>query len=344
MVDARGPLAIAYADPGSPIAARVLSLDVTETVDAAWIRERVRRAAAVRATDPLLAACDAFRIVHGENDATPGLVIDLYAGTAVVVFDGAGAQVLWGAHIDAIVDGCAAGGVHIDRVCLKGGEVVRGEALEGPILIEENAARFEVDVARGQKTGFFLDQRRNRLAVRELCAGARVLNLFSYTGGFSIHAALGGARRVTSVDVAGAAMEAAGRNIAHSRLDPSCHDLVVDDAFRFLDRAAAQGRRFDVVIVDPPSFAPNAKSKAAALGAYRKLNALAIEVVDSGGLLVSCSCSSHVTDQDLIDVVGAAARTRPIRITAVMGAASDHPVRPGFPEGRYLTCLLVAVT
>jgi 23S rRNA (cytosine1962-C5)-methyltransferase len=346
VADRRGALAIAYADPGSPIAARVLSLDVSSEIDDGWIADCVRRAAAVRAADPLLAATDAFRVVHGENDMAPGLVVDVYAGTAVVVFDGKGAESFWLPHLDAIIEGCKRGGVHMDRVCRKGGEVLRGPPLDSTLLVEENDARFEVDLARGQKTGLFLDQRRNRLAVREISAGARVLNLFSYTGGFSIHAALGGAQRVTSVDVAAGAIEAAGRNVAHSGLDVSCHELVAEDAFAFLDRAAARGRRFDVVIVDPPSFAPSAKAKASALGAYRKLNAQALEVVDAGGTLVSCSCSSHVTDQDLIDAVGAAAATarRDVRITAVMGPASDHPVRPCFPEGRYLTCLIVAVS
>lgn len=346
LADREGSLATAFADPGSPIAARVLSLDTDADIDAAWISERVRQAAAARATDPLLSATDAFRVVHGENDGMPGLVVDVYAGTAVVVYDGRGAEALWSPHVRAIVDGCARGGVAVGRVCLKGGEVVRGAPLDSVLVVDENGARFEVDVVRGQKTGLFLDQRRNRIAVRDLSAGARVLNLFSYTGGFSIFAALGGAARVTSVDVSAGAIEAAGRNVDLSGLDRAGHELVAEDAFAFLGRVAARGRRFDLVIVDPPSFAPSARARPSALGAYRKLNARALDVVEPGGTLVSCSCSSHVTDQDLIDAVGAAAATarRPIRITAVAGAASDHPVRPGFPEGRYLTCLTVSVT
>ncbi|MCA9674319.1 MAG: class I SAM-dependent rRNA methyltransferase, partial [Myxococcales bacterium] len=219
-----------------------------------------------------------------------------------------------------------------------------GAVPDGVIEIHEGAARFEVDVRAGQKTGFFLDQRPNRALVAAHAAGATVLNLFAYTGGFSVHAALGGAQRVTSVDLSAPAVAAIGRNLARSGVDPAGHEQVAIDAFAFLEQAAAQGRRWDVVIVDPPSFAPSEQARAKALRAYARLNELALAVVEPQGLLASASCSSHVSEADLLAVLAqASARSgRPLRLRFIGGAGSDHPVLPGFPEGRYLSFLLAA--
>ncbi len=197
----------------------------------------------------------------------------------------------------------------------------------------------------GQKTGLFLDQRDNRAYVGHLARGRDVLNLFGYTGGFSIHAGLGGARRVVTVDSAPAAIAAAGRNLVRSGLDPSRHELLVDDAFDYLARAAAGGRRFDLVVCDPPSFAPRAEALPAARGAYRRLNALALAAVAPGGLLLTASCSSHFGRDDLAGAVAEAAADagRSVLVRAVRGAAGDHPVLPAFPEGDYLVLLDCAV-
>lgn len=201
-------LAVGFADPGAPIAVRVLSRDPAEPAGDAWAAERAYQAALCRASDPLLAGASGFRVIHGENDFMPGLVMDLYDDTAVVVFDGAAAAVFWEPLMDAVAAGIARAGLAVARYWLrpvKGsdeeGRVLRGDEPPETIVIQEDGAHFEVDVRRGQKTGFFLDQRPNRRLVRDMAAGAAVLNLFSYTGGFSVQAALGGARRVTSVDV-----------------------------------------------------------------------------------------------------------------------------------------------
>ena len=176
--------------------------------------------------------------------------------------------------------------------------------------------------------------------IRRHAAGATVLNVFSYTGGFSLHALLGGAARVTSVDLAAPAMRGLERNLALSELAGAAHEAVVADAFEFFTRAAAQDRRWDLVIVDPPSFAPSERARPAALAAYRKLAAAALEVVEPGGRFALASCSSHVTELDLLEATAGLAE---LRARAITGAASDHPVLPAFPEGRYLKFLLFDV-
>jgi len=349
IADAEGDVALAFADPDSPIRARVLA-DPGTALDAAWVRGRAEAAAARRTRDPLLAGCTGRRLVHGEADACPGLVIDLYDTTAVVVFDGPAAAVFWRPRLPDVLVGLERGGAVIAHAWLRGerrrtaglasggsaGEAVRG-APPAELVISEDEARFAVDVRAGQKTGFFLDQRDNRRAIRRHAAGHTVLNLFAYTGGFSIHAALGGASRVTSVDIAPPAIAGLEHNVALSGLPTDAHERIATDAFDFLARAAKQGRRWDLVIADPPSFAPSERAKPAALAAYRKLAAAALAVTEPAGRFALASCSSHVTEADLLDQVAGLA---PLRLRAVAGAASDHPVLPAFPEGRYLKFLL----
>jgi 23S rRNA (cytosine1962-C5)-methyltransferase len=346
VADAEGEIALAFADPGSPIRARILAPPGSR-LDPAWARDRAEAAAARRIRDPLLAGCTGRRLIHGEADACPGLVVDLYDTTAVVVFDGPAAAGFWRPRLGDVLAGLERGGAMIAHAWLRGerrrtagvssaGEAVRGEP-PGELVIVEDEARFAVDVRAGQKTGFFLDQRDNRRTIRRHAAVETVLNLFAYTGGFSLHAALGGAARVTSVDIAPPAIAGLEHNLALSGLPAAAHERVATDAFDFLARAAKQHRRWDLVIADPPSFAPSERAKPAALAAYRKLAAAALAVTEPTGRFALASCSSHVTEADLLDVVAGLA---PLRLRAVAGAASDHPVLPAFPEGRYLKFLL----
>ncbi|HUS29877.1 MAG TPA: class I SAM-dependent rRNA methyltransferase [Kofleriaceae bacterium] len=346
LVDEKGPLATAIADPSSPLAARVLDLDPAATCDGAWARRRCEEAAARRSRDPLLVGCTGRRLVHGEADGCPGLVVDAYTDTAVIVFDGPGVAEFWRARMADVLAGLERGGAMIEHVWLRGqrGERMHGEALRGDppdeIVINEDDARFGVDVRSGQKTGFFLDQRDNRRTIRKHAAGATVLNVFSYTGGFSIHAALGGATKVTSVDIAHPAIAAIERNVALSGLDIAAHERVAVDAFDFFERAAKQGRTWDLVIVDPPSFAPNERSKTAALRAYERLATAALAVTSQGGRFALASCSSHITEGDLLGVVANITTIGPtLRLRTAAGAGSDHPVLPAFSEGRYLKFL-----
>ncbi len=346
--DRRGPVCAGFIDPASPIRVRVLDLAPDAVIDDAWLRRRARDAAAHRISDPRLAGANAMRLVHGENDGLPGLVIDVYAGVAVVVFDGGAASEFWSPRLGAVLAGIGEAGVTIDRQVLRGSAGRRGERDAAPsdvVSIREHSARFEVDVARGQKTGFFLDQRDNRRLVGELAAGAEVLNLFGYTGGFSVHAGLGGAARVCTVDLAAPAIAAARTNWALNDLDPSIHEAVAADAFEFSEAAADAGRRWDVVICDPPSFAPSERARPQALRAYRRINALALALVAPKGRFFTASCSSHISEADLLAVVGdAAARARRrVRVVEARGADRDHPILPAFPEGRYLSALLCAV-
>ncbi len=350
VVDDRGPVATAFVDPRGPIRARVLDLDPAAVIDDAWVHARAATAAGHRRLPPELAETDALRVVHGENDGLPGLTVDVYAGIAVVVFDGGAAAAFWEPRLPAVLAGLVAGGLTIAATWIRG---VRGErgagraadrgagAVPALVTIREGTARFDVDVRHGQKTGFFLDQRANRARVAELASGARVLNLFAYTGGFSVRAGLAGAEHVTSVDLAAPAVAASVQHWRDNGLPAGRHDGVTEDAFGFLERAAASGRRWDVVVVDPPSFAPSEAALTQALPAYHRLNRLAHAVTARGGLLVSASCSSHVTETHLRAVLANVGPPgRPVRVIEARGAAADHPTRPGFPEGRYLKLLL----
>lgn len=304
----------------------------------------------MRSSDAQLSGTNAYRLFHGENDFLPGLVVDMYDGTAVASFDGAAAHALWTKHLGALLEGCGDAGVRVDRVWARPlrktggtGSLLFGDDPATSIPIDEHGARFEVDVRRGQKTGFFLDQRENRRLVGRLSGGANVLNLFGYTGGFSVHAVLGGAKKVTTVDSAGPAIESARRNFEINGLDPTDQIFAAVDVFEYMRGLGSA--RFDIVVCDPPSFAPSKQARGKALRAYRKLNTAAMARVLPGGLLMSASCSSHITSGDMLDVVASAAREckRAARVQQIRGAGSDHPIRPEFPEGQYLKFLVVYV-
>lgn len=346
VVDDDGPIATVLADPTSPLRARVLDLEPDAVIDGAWVQVRTEAAGARRMRDPLLVGCTGRRLVHGEGDGCAGLVIDHYDDTAVIVFDGPAASAFWRPRVPDVLAGLERAGISIAHVWMRGErrERTAGEALRGDppeeIVITEDEAKFAVDVRAGQKTGFFLDQRDNRRSVRRHAAGATVLNVFSYTGGFSVHAALGGAARVTSVDIAGPAIAGIAKNFERSGLAAASHEGVTADAFDFFARSKQRGRTWDLVIVDPPSFAPSEKARPAALAAYRKLAVAALAVTAPGGRFALASCSSHVTEGDLLDL---ASGLGPLRLRLAGGGGSDHPVLPAFPEGRYLKFLFFDV-
>lgn len=346
-------LAVGLYDPLSPIRVHVLHAGKPVTIDRAWFAARLAAASAARAALPGQGTTG-YRLAHGENDGLPGLVVDRYAGTLVVKLY----TPAWIPHL-ADVLAALAGVLPAERVVLRlsrsvqradeyvyglaDGQVLSGEPLDGPVIFDENRLHFEADPARGQKTGFFLDQRDNRARVETPAAGARVLNAFAYTGGFSLYAARGGARAVTSLDVSAPALAAAERNFALNRALPAVaaarHELMVADAFEALAGMAGAGRAFDLVIVDPPSFAKRAAEVERALAAYARLARLGLAVTCPGGTLVLASCSSRVSAAQFYDTVLAAAAGagRPLRELARTGHALDHPVR--FKEGEYLKCL-----
>lgn len=351
--DRRRFLAIGLYDPISPIRVRVLQHGAPATIDRAWLAERLRQAAALRAG--LAAhATTGYRLAHGENDGLPGLVVDRYEDTLVAKLYTA-AWIPWLADLRAaLAEVCAPrrlilrlsreAGKHTEFLYgLTDGAVLLGGAAETTVLFRENGLLFEADVLRGQKTGFFFDQRDNRARVRELAEGTRVLNVFAYTGAFSLYAAAGGAVEALSLDVSAPALAAAERNFALNRDLPrvaACrHVGLAADAFGALADLRAQRRRFDLVIVDPPALAKQAGEIARAVQSYRRLTQLALGVLAPGGALVMASCSRPVDAETFFSAVNdAAARAdRPLHELARTGHALDHPVR--FPASAYLKCL-----
>ncbi len=341
VADPGGPLGVGYVDPDAPIRVRLLDLDAGARIDRSWVQARAQRAAVLRSTHPRLCARNALRVIHGEADGMPGLVIDAYAGTGLVRWDGQGARALWRPHIDAVFAGISAGGVLLERLFDREEGVLIGDEPPKEILIDEAGARFAVDVRGGHKTGWFLDQYENRLWVRARAKDKTVLDLFSYAGGFAVHAGLGGARRVTCVDQAKPAAAAARANLERNGLAER-GEVVQEDVFAFLE---GQKRRFELVVCDPPSFAPSERSKKNALEAYERLNRAALSVCAPDGLLFTASCSSHVTADDLRNAVARAAADdgRRLRIIGKGGAGPDHPILPGFPEGDYLSLFCCAL-
>jgi 23S rRNA (cytosine1962-C5)-methyltransferase len=212
------------------------------------------------------------------------------------------------------------------------------------VSIDEGSARFEVDIVRGHKTGWFCDQRENRLAVAGLVQGAHVLDAFCHTGGFSIHAALGGATSVTGIDVSSDAVAAACRHAELNGVSNRCR-FEIGDVFETLRAMERAGRRFDLVILDPPAFARAKPAVARALAGYKDINLLACRLLKPEGVLISCSCSHHVSEAQLCDAIRAAAHDarRTLRVLEIRGQARDHPVLADMPETRYLKCFLLQV-
>jgi 23S rRNA (cytosine1962-C5)-methyltransferase len=328
----RTPLALGYWDARAPIAVRLLSLD-PEVALPSLVSTRLAAALERRVSRLDLRRTNAFRWVHGEADGLPGLHADVYADRVAVRLDGDGARTFYQGLPSRLLEAGRALGLRavVDRDA-RGGEAT------GECEVLEESLRFGVDLGRGQKGGLFLDQRENRVEVGRRAAGATVLNLFGYTGGFSVHAAAGGAASTDTVDLARPALEAARRNFERNDLPVDQNRVHAQDAFAFLERAAQAGQRWDIVVSDPPSFAPRQDAVARALGAYRRLHALAAAVVTSGGLFCPASCSSHVDRRAFLATVheGVRAAGRTFTLETVRGAGFDHPVAAWFPEGDYL--------
>jgi len=350
-------LAVGLYDPRSAIRVRVLQHGQAAPIGDEWFAARLATAVERRAPlrdAPKEARTTGYRLVHGENDGLPGLVVDRYEDTLVLKLYSAA----WLPHLRDVLTALAKvqpaerlvlrlgrGMLEAPEELygLRDGQVLAGPQLDGPVLFWENGLRFEADVVRGQKTGFFFDQRENRARVERLAADQAVLNVFAYTGGFSVYAARGGARRVVSVDSSAPALEAAERNWDHNRTWPGVaaarHEVLAEDAFAALARLGAGRQRFGLVILDPPAFARERAQVAAGLAAYERLTALGLAVLAPGGTLVQASCSSQVDADTFFGAVHRAAREagRPLREIERSGHALDHPIT--FREGAYLKCL-----
>ncbi len=340
-----------YYDPHSAIAVRILTRDPGEAVDAAFWRRRVARA--VRLRRELVRGTTGYRLLHGESDGVPGVVVDRYDRFAVLKLHSAGLTPHRADIVEAVraeAEGLAGvyGRDEIPRDEGSEEERPQGRVLWGAeppplVAVDEHGMRLLVDVRRGQKTGLFLDQRENRRLLRDLARGrGAVLNCFSYTGGFSVAAALGGARRTTSVDVDGEAMALCRENFRENGLDTQAHDFAVEDAFEALARLRREGRAFDLVVCDPPAFAKSRKAVEAAVAGYAALNRAALAVLAPGGLLLTCSCSARVSAEQFFDAVKEAAfkARAELQLVEERRQPPDHPVSPQFKEGRYLKALV----
>ena len=344
-------LARAAYSPKSQIRARVWSFDPGEAVDVAFFRNRVQKALALREGLPAAKHTNALRLINGESDGLPGLVVDRYADVLVAQFLAAGVEHWRDPILDSLteISGCEAIFERSDA------EVRKLEGLEPRVGFargNRNAARcpiieyglnFRVDVEQGQKTGFFLDQRENRQRVRALAAGREVLDGFSYTGGFSIAALSGGAKRVTAIESSAPAVEVAKENLAANPLDASRVEFVQADVFAQLRKLRDGGARFNLIILDPPKFAPTAAQVKKAARAYKDINLWALKLLAPGGMLATFSCSGAVPADLFQSIVAGAALDAggDSKIIERFGAAADHPVALEFPEGEYLKGLLV---
>ena len=341
-------LAFGMYDPVSPLAVRVCALE-RERLDDELILAKLDAALALRQTLFDKTATNGFRLVNGEGDGLPGLTCDLYAQHAVLKLDGDAPAGFW--NVDAVADWLA-GRLSIANVFLKyrsdarsRGRAIRGSIPVEPVQFLENGRHFQANLVHGQKTGFFFDQRDNRARIGALGKGRSVLNLFAYTGGFSVYAGVGGASDVTSVDLAMPAMEEAQRNWQLNGLSPALHRTSATDAFEFLDAARAAKRSWELVIVDPPSFAPADRHVQKALASYQALFVAALHVLASGGIVALSSCSSHVSLPMFFELIEAAvskARRRAV-VLGVYGQPADHPFPLACTELQYLKFIVLQV-
>lgn len=348
-------LARGYLNRASQIQVRLLTWDVNQPVDAAFWRRRLDEAIQRRRQLDMDAATNAYRLVNGENDYLPGLIVDRYADYLVLQAGTLGIDKRKQELAELLLEltGCRGVLERSDTAArrLEGlGEahgLLAGEAPPDQVEIEEAGLHFVVDLAGGQKTGFYLDQRANRRRVAAYCAGARVLNGFSYTGAFAVHALAAGAAHVTNIDSSADVLQLAETNLRRNGFDPDQQtENIAGDIFHILrDWRDAHDHRFDVVILDPPKFAQNKQAVERALRGYKDINMLALGLLKPGGILATFSCSGLVGDDLFQKVIFGAAEDarRDAQILEWLHQDRDHPVALTFPEGEYLKGLICRV-
>jgi 23S rRNA (cytosine1962-C5)-methyltransferase len=352
LLDNRGGREIArgYYDPTSPIAFRVCTTNPAVRINRAWAENQFLAAAALRNSMQFEAQqTNAYRLFNGEGDGLPGLVCDLYADHAVIATDGSGADNFWDAPQIA---GWLNQQLGIKNVLLKSRSAegktitsVFGQAPQRPVEFVENGVDFSADLLHGQKTGFYLDQRDNRQRIRQLAMQKHVLNVFAYTGGFSVYAGLGGALEVTTIDQAEPALKAAKEHWRINGLDPKQHHVEGEDAFEYLKNAANQNLQWDLVILDPPSFAPSEAALPQARQAYTRLIELGAKLTTPGGMLAAASCSSHVDRAAFLQIIeqSISQARRKATLLGIHGQPADHPAPLVMPELSYLKFVLLSL-
>lgn len=340
-------LAQGYFSSYSQIAVRVWSYDEKEEVDVSFFIKRIQDAYVLRQNYLDVKKINAFRVVNGENDFLPGLIVDKYADYLVVQFHTRGIEFWKKQIVQALVEVVSPKGIY-ERSDMKVREIEGAERQSGLlygetpdfIIIKENELKFNVEVKVGQKTGFFLDQRGKRQALSKYVKGKAVLNCFSYTGGFSVYALAAGAKNVTSVDMSEGALTTAKKNVELNKLPLAKCEFIRADVKEYLKHV--QPGAFDVIILDPPAFIKNQKSFERGLIGYRGINEAAMRLLPKNGILVTCSCSSHLTLSDFRSLIARAAarQKRSVQILELFTHDFDHPCLASFPEGDYLKCFI----
>ena len=336
----------------SQINARVWSWREEEKIDSEFFRRRIAGALAARRELKLAGKGSGMRLIHAESEGLPGLVVDRYGDVLVMQIGSAGAERWRNTLADILHELCNPVCIYersdADSRGLEGLEVRNGVlrgTLPQRIEVIEHDLRFTVDVAAGQKTGFYLDQRDNRALTETLAAGRDVLNCFCYTGGFSLYALRGGAKSVLSIDASGDALRIAEGNLARNGLDATRAEWTEADVFQALRKLRDQGRSFDLIILDPPKFAPTAAFAEKAARGYKDINLLGLKLLRPGGLLATYSCSSGISEDLFQKIIAGAALDAGVdaQIIHYLHASADHPVLLSFPEGAYLKGLVLRV-
>jgi 23S rRNA (cytosine1962-C5)-methyltransferase len=336
--------------PTSQIRARIWSWEKDENIDTEFFERKINNSIEKRVSLGLFKQSDAVRLVHGESDGLPGLVADCYGETIVIQVLSAGME-HWKEHAAKIIQSRMQAKRVVERSDVEVRKleglsestgVILGDSPSGEITINEHGLRFLVDVMHGQKTGFYLDQRENRKLAGTLLHGKRVLNCFSYTGGFTVHALAGGAEEVISVDSSKEALETGRRNLQLNDLPENRATWLEADVFQALRTMRDKAENFDAIILDPPKFAPTAAHAEKAARAYKDINLLAFKLLKPGGLLFTFSCSGGINLDLFQKIVAGAALDAEInaQIAGWMHQSADHPVALNFPEGSYLKGLL----
>jgi len=343
-------LARAAYSPHSQIRARVWTFDPDEEVSADFFRKRIQRAIAARRMLSVAQASDAYRLIHAESDGLPGLIVDRYAEVLVLQSLTAGSEFWKDTVADILLEET---GLHTiyersdaDVRELEGLQpivgILRGTMPESQITIEENNLKFNLNLESGHKTGFYLDQRQNRLRVRELAKGRDVLDCFCYTGGFTVNAVAGGAKSVVAVDASADALLLGRENLALNGQQAESVEWREGDVFQVLRKFRDEGRSFDLIVLDPPKFAPTAAQAKKAARGYKDINLLAFKLLRAGGILVTFSCSGGVDVALFQKIIASAALDAGVEAQLVehLSQASDHLVALNFPEGAYLKGLV----
>jgi len=347
-----GYLASGYFNSYSQIAVRIWGHDPAEAIDREFFVQRIKTAHSIRQRYLESPDTNAYRLINGESDFLPGLIVDKYADHLVLQCHTKGIETWKESIIEALVECLAPKGIYerselgVRKTEGGGGTagLLAGEVPE-TVEIRENGFRFLVDIKEGQKTGFFLDQRDKRRALVKYAKGADVLNCFSYTGGFTVYALAGGARRTVSVDVSRRALELAKENIKLNGFDLASCEFIDADVKKYLRDEAPSGR-FGVMVLDPPAFIKDRRKKADGLRGYRGINEAAMRAVpEDGGILFSCSCSAHLSLEEFRYMLSESAgrARRDCRILETYTHGLDHPELVAYTEGDYLKCLVMVI-